>query len=274
MRKIGSRTAGSLINFSAINLLIVAILGSANFAYSQENSTSNSNDDSKLRKFERSIQPSQQSTVATVPVSTRYDYRNHFHSEPGISLSDEFMNWIGELGQLTWQRPNLADDSESKRNEGDILIPFIRYDFAYQKIASNIHANSHRLEAGYGPFAVFLEEYILNETAPDNTLKVSRQLLLYRMSPDPMFEVDFGIGQSIVSGVQRTTLDTISLPIKVVFSENVALAFRPAWAGVMSDYEIALHIGQQYGSINVGYRTLNAPDSRLSGPFAGLSIYY
>lgn len=274
MRKIRNKTASSLIALPAITLLIAAILGSANFVYSQENNTSNSNDNSKLRKFERSIQSSQQSTAATVPASTRHDSRNHLHSGLRISLDSEFINWIGELGQLTWQRPSLADGNESKRNEGDILIPFIRYDFAYQNISASIHANSHRLEAGYGPFAAFLEEYIFNETAPDNTLTLSRQLLLYRMSSDPMFEVDLGIGQTVISDEQRTALNTISLPVKVVLGANAALEFRPAWAGGVSDYEIVLHIGRQYGSIKVGYRTLNTADSTLSGPFAGLSVYY
>lgn len=272
MQKSGTTITGPRANLSAIKLLIVAILCIANSAYSQDNSTSSSNDNSKLRKFERSIQPSQQSAAATA--TTRYDSRYNLHADTGIHLGGEFMDWIGELGQQTWQRLDLLESGASRRKEGDFPIPFIRYDFAYQNVASNIHANSHRLEAGYGPFAVLLEEYTFKEAAPDNTLTFSRQLLLYRMSADPMFEVDVGVGQSVVSGEQSTSLATLSLPVRVVLGENAALEFRPAWAGGMSDYELALHVGQQYGSIKVGYRALNSPDSTLSGPFAGFSVYY
>lgn len=264
-----SRNSRLQATLSATRLLLIAMLGAANLAHSQEGS---SNDNSKLRKFERSVQSSQQTAATTA--STHYESRDQLHADTSFSLGDEFVDLLGELGQQTWRRLDPLDVSVQRRNAGDFPIPFIRYDFAYQNVASNIHASSHRLEAGYGPFAIFMEEYTFNEAAPDNTLTISRQLLLYRMSADPMFEVDVGLGQSVVSGVQSTSLSTLSLPVRVVLGENAALEFRPAWAGGMSDYELALHIGRRYGSLKVGYRALNSPDSTLSGPFAGFSVYY
>ncbi|HEY6093404.1 MAG TPA: hypothetical protein VIU93_00485 [Gallionellaceae bacterium] len=271
MQKNRSRIAAPRANLSAATFFLIAMMGGANSACAQENSTSSSGDDSKLRKFERSVQAAQQSSA---PATAHYDSRNSPHAGTGFNLDSEFMDWIGELGQQTWQRLDLTEGGASRRNEGDFTIPFIRYDFAYQNVAASIHASSHRLEAGYGPFAVFLEEYTFKETSPDSTLTISRQLLLYRMSVDPMFEVDLGIGQSVVSGAESTSLSTLSLPVRVVLGENAALEFRPAWAGGMNDYELALHIGRQYGSVKVGYRVLNSPDSTLSGPFAGFSVYY
>ncbi len=90
------------------------------------------------------------------------------------------------------------------------------------------------------------------------------------MSLSRTAEVDFGLGRSIVYGTQRTELNAISLPVRLVVSENVALELHPIWADTMDDYEIALNWGRQYRSLKIGYRSLVAADASLSGPFAGL----
>jgi hypothetical protein len=235
--------------------------------------SSSASDTSTLRKFERSLQSQGQASTRPATISDQSSH-NNLRSGAGFNLSDDFTNWLGELGQETWQRLDPESSNVTWRKHGDFTIPFIRYDFAYQHVAYNIHADSHRVEAGYGPFAILLEDYTFSESAPDNKLTSSRQLLLYRMSAVPMFEVDIGLGQTTITDVQKTTFGTFSMPVRIVLGENMDVEFRPAWAGTLSDYELALHLGQQYGSVKLGYRTLNSPDSSLGGPFLGISVYY
>ncbi len=189
-------------------------------------------------------------------------------------LADLMVEIIGDVSSATLQRLNASADPAIRRNEGDTLLPFVRYDFFRQSVATNVSANDQRLEAGYGPVAFLLEHYMFREQIPNATLTIERQMFLYRASFDRTVEVDFGVGQTNIYGLQRTTLSSVSIPIRIAFNDNVTLEFRPTKADTMDDYEAALHFGGQYGSFKVGYRTLVGSGASLSGPFAGFAAYY
>lgn len=260
----------------ATRLIIFLGVSSASVAFCQDYTTPDANGNSVLRKFEKSVQPRPGNPAESSPPPAPRN--REVHDDLGDRLANELVNTamdvVADLGEFTMQRVSPEADAALRRNDGDILIPFVRYDFAYQDVSANIFANSHRLEAGYGPFALLLEDYTFHEQLPADTLTISRQLLLYRMSANRMIEVDFGLGQSIISDAQHTTLNSISLPVRLLVSENVALELRPTWSETMDDYEIALHWGRQFGSVTIGYRTLISPGETLGGPFAGFAVYY
>lgn len=272
-----NKTTNHIAIYARLSFLLA--LGAASSAFCQVSAPSDTSDNSVLRKFEKSAQPSPEKPAAPYQAQeANRRYSNDKQDSHGNAFGNEMFNLVmdvmAESGKITLSRLSSDTDLAQQRVVGDILIPFVRYDFAYQNISSNIIANSHRVEAGYGPFALSLEDYAFHEQAPDNTLTIKQQLLLYRMSVNRIFEVDFGLGQTIVSGAKRTTLDTFSIPLRLAFSENIALEFRPTWANTIDDYEIALHWGRQYGSVKIGYRTLISTGDALSGPFAGFSLCY
>ncbi len=278
MCEMARKSRSSVARRSAIRLLIVLLVSNATSAYCQESTSPDANSDSVLGKFERGVQPAPSKPAEPAP--ERHPSPNHNHESDDFAggFADELaqiaMDVIAESGRLTMQRLDSSTDIALRRNDGDIMIPFVRYDFAHQNVSGSIFANTHRLELGYGPFALFLEDSVFHERAPSNTLTITRQLFLYRMSLSRTAEVDFGLGRSIVYGTQRTELNSVSLPVKLVVSENVALELRPTWADTMDDYEIALNWGRPYGSLKVGYRSLVAAGTSLNGPFAGFSLYY
>jgi hypothetical protein len=263
---------------AAARLISLLLLGGTSAAHCQESAPPDGNS-SVLRKFEKSVQPHPYKPVQPAPVPAPAPYRTHNRNESlGNTLANELINTgmdvVAELGKITMQRLSPDTDATLRRNDGDLLIPFVRYDFAHQIISGNIFANNHRLEAGYGPFAVLYEDYIFHEQAPGNTLTINRQMLVYRMSANKTIEVDFGLGQTILYGSQRTPLDTVTIPVRIIVSEGVALELRPTWANTMDDYELALHWKYQFGSLKIGYRSLISSGEALNGPFAGFSLYY
>jgi hypothetical protein len=231
-----------------------------------------------LGKFEKDVQPPADPAPRPADGDRRRDREHH----DGDSLGDELVSSFGDLvvsifadlGNQTLLR--LAPDAQPpvRRDDGDILIPFVRYDFAYQHITSSINADSNRLEAGYGPYAFSLEQYTFRESAPSFTLTVDSATFLYRISLSKAAEVDFGLGHTTITGAQRTTLNTVTLPVKIALTDNTALELRPAWSGTLADYELALHWGMPYWSAKIGVRTLNSPGTSLRGPFAGFSLHF
>ncbi len=235
-------------------------------------------DTSVLHGFERSVQAASGSSNQNNPQSSgRRGHDDGIAHELGEELVqgvvDVAMTILSEGGRSTLRRLDPATDVPLQRNDGEPSIPFVRYDFAYQQVSSNIDAHINRLEGGYGPIAVFLEDYSFNETSPTSTLKIQRHMLLYRMSGQQA-EVDIGLGESVISGMQRTTVGAVSLRGRFVIDENFSIEVMPIWGGGMSDYELALQWGRQYGSLKVGYRALYSPDVSLSGAFAGFALYF
>ena len=237
-------------------------------------------DTSVLHRFEKSIQSATESNKQSDPLPESYYRTKHddgIGHELGDALVEELVNVamtiLAEGGKSTLQRLDPATEGRLYRNEGDPSIPFVRYDFAYQQVSANIDARSSRLEGGYGPVALFLEDYSFNETLPASTLDIQRQMLLYRMSGQQA-EFDIGLGQSVITGAGRTVVGAVSLRCRFTLGENVSMEILPVWGGGMSDYELALYWGRQYGSLKIGYRSLSSPDVSLNGPFAGFALYF
>ncbi len=279
-------------------LIAILMLAASASAYCQQAP----NDNSPLRRFERGVQtPTSQppSQTASQPAQTSYQsysppydpfappgssnyYQNQGDGRPlGDDLVGELMGDMvgavvgiaGHMGALTLQRLGSGADPDTRREEGDILVPFVRYDFFRQRAIAGIYATDHRLEVGYGPVALLVEKYTFYQQ-PNDTLTINRKLFLYRMSPTRDAEIDLGFGETVVSGLQNTSLGTFSLPITVMLGNNVSLEFRPTWASNLDDYEGAVHVGGRYGSFKLGYRYLSTVGAVLNGPFAGFSLYY
>ncbi len=282
-------------------LVILMALGASASAYCQQAP----NDNSPLRRFEKGVQTpssqpsnqtSSQSSTQTYYQPPSQPYQYDPFAPPGTASSyqsqgtrrpqsDDLVGDLmgdmlgavvglaGEMGVLTLQRMSSSADVATRREEGDILLPFVRYDFFRQHAIANIYATDHRLEVGYGPVALLVEKYTFYQQ-PNDSLTINRKLFLYRMSPVREAEIDLGFGESVVSGLQNTSLGTFSLPITVMLGDNVALEFRPTWSHTMDDYEGAIHLGGRFGSVKLGYRYLSTSGAVLNGPFAGFSLYY
>ncbi len=272
-------------------VLLAGVMGVAvDVDAAQEDGSSTNHGDSQgadtsvLRKFEKSIPPAPEGHRQNNPQPEPPRERKHdedIGSELGEAIVEGMVNVTMSIlaagGRSSLRRldPGTDPDTEAPllRNDGEPLIPFVRYDFGYQRVSANIAGHIHRLEGGYGPVALFLEDYTLNESAPAASLNIQRQMILYRMSGSRA-EFDIGLGQSVISGAHRTEMGAVSLRGRFMLSETVSMDILPTWGGGMDDYELALHWGRQFGSLKIGYRRLHTPSTSLGGPFAGFALYF
>lgn len=283
------KNGGAVSRAARIALFIFFAFGSAPDAFCQVPP------DSMLGKFEKSVQPPPDKPAKPQPAPEHSRDKNNNNGDNHSFLGDLVSDMVSDMlkpgpnqqtdsdtvsvapgEDSTMKRLDPRTDISLRRDDGDILIPFVRYDFAYQNITSTINASSNRLEAGYGSYGLLLEHYVFQESNPSASLTIDRQIFLFRLSADRTTELDLGLGESVVIGAQNTSLSTVSLPVKLVLgeNENMVLELRPTWADRMDDYEAAMLIGERFWSMKIGYRTLNSPSVSLHGPFAGFSLYY
>lgn len=256
-----------------LGIFVLLAMAGTSSAYGQNDPGA----DSPLRKFEKNAQPAATPSQPPAPPPAEHDRQHEDHgNDLGQELASDLINATMdiaiEVGAATMKRVNSGADELVRRDNGDILIPFLRYDFSRQSISGAIFALDNRVEAGYGPLAMMFEKYAFYDRA--STLTFYRQMLLYRASTSKDFELDLGAGQTVMYGTLRTPLGSFSIPVKLRVADAVTIEFIPTWSGTINDYETALHWGGKFASFKVGYRYLSSPDMNLKGPFAGLALYF
>jgi hypothetical protein len=258
--------------------------------------------DSPLRKFEKGAQPPASQPAPAQPAGQNAgsgDSNEHHDDWLGDVLdflfssprsSDSAQNAgrsvSGGGGQaaapsildipadLTMARLDPRTDITVRRDEGDILIPYARYDFGYQTLSAGIHGYDNRLEAGFGVVSVLFEDYRLYDRNFGVGLTVDRYLLQYRISVNRRSEFDFGIGQTDLMGATLTQLGTVSVTGRIMLVDNLLLELRPAWARTVQDYDGALVLTLPYWSLKAGYRSMTSPGGTLQGPYIGFALHY
>ncbi len=191
--------------------------------------------------------------------------------------------------------PDSTTDASLRRDNGDILLPFVRYDLSRQRTSTHGYATANRLEVGSEGISLLLEDYLIATHGTYNAVRIDHQLLLFRNLEFRIMEVDFGIGQTVISAAQRTAVASVSVSGRVALPYHLAAELRgtlpiadllyqsySSGPGNFFDAEAALHLRNRYGSLKIGYRMLVANyDSQTrwyrtdeSGVFAGFSVYY
>lgn len=160
------------------------------------------------------------------------------------------------------------------RKPGEPLIPFLRFDFAYQVCSSDLTAQNYRLETGYGPVGVTLIETRYHEQSPGDDLRIRRFHLAYRMSFASNLEVDFGLGSATIHGNTTRSYGVFTVPILFRATDGLSIEYRPAWYENVSDHDIGLLFSASYYSVKLGYRALSTQTESLKGPYLGLAVHY
>ncbi len=282
----------------AIGLMVFALGAASAFGQDDPNDP--------LRKFEKGVKNAQSQQPAPAPApapssnnnsnssnnnsnssnnngnnssySSGYSDSSSGNNDLAVELTQDFVNFsiqlIAEAGSLTLQRLFTTADPAIRRDPGDILIPFVRYDLSYQSVTSGIYAISNRLEVGFGPLGLLYEDYVFHNRATGSQLMIEKELFLWRMSSSRDFELDLGFGQSALMGLDRIPMGSFALPIKYKPTDSITLEFIPTWSGLMTDYDGAVHWSNPSWSLKAGYRYLTTTGANLKGPYVGLALYF
>ncbi len=263
-------------------------------------------DDSPLRKFEKGAQPPSNSQSGAQPAPQPAPQSSGQQGGSGASNKDD-ENWLGELldvlfspsggssdgaqngsgggnvqmhtfldipTERTMDRLDPRADITLRRDDGDVLIPYARYDFGYQEVSSSISGYDNRLEFGFGAASMQVEDYRLYDRKYGAALTIDRYLLQYRVSVNRRSELDFGVGQTELLGASYTALGTVSMAARVILADNLMLELRPTWARTVQDYDAAVALTLPYWSLKAGYRTMTSPGGTLQGPYVGFALHY
>jgi hypothetical protein len=229
----------------------------------------------------------------SVKKSEKYDTDSSYKDDDNDSIADSFieeLTWgvlklgyyaVATPGVYSWERvtqPAYPSEGQSAtpRVLGERVIPFVRVDVSYSRIASDIYAFSEHAEIGYGPFGFQARAAQYRETDPDASLNIKQHHWLYRMSLGDKVELDLGLGGYELSGVSTNSGGSSMIRLLIYPTERFGIELHPSWATIngnsISDHEMALTYGDRYWSALVGYHWLEGPGSSLNGSFVGFSL--
>jgi hypothetical protein len=188
-------------------------------------------------------------------------------------------------GKASWTR--IQNDFDSNlpsykgirhRKPGESLIPFVRFDYGYQNVDSDIDASDYRIEFGYGPFGFQVRKTSFVERNPDDKLDFNQLHALYRMSIGNRFELDLGLGVFEIEGNERNSGFSLTVPFLFHPNEIIGVELRPVWTQIngnsIVDFDMALLCGWRYFSVRAGYKSVWTTGASLNGPYIGISLRY
>lgn len=165
-----------------------------------------------------------------------------------------------------------------RREHGDHDLPLVGADINFQTVSQQINAVDGRAELGYGPMAVQLRGAHFSDKEYAESLNVAHAHALFRISGNPAFQVNFGLGGVLLNGKNTNSGLSTTIPTAIFPRDAWGARFVPTWSWIngnrISDYDGSLEYTQRFYSGRLGYRTSYAGDQSLSGPYIGFSFHY
>lgn len=179
-----------------------------------------------------------------------------------------------------------AEQDEPRHVAGTPGAPYIRFDYRWQYLDSDLDANDVLLEAGYR-FAAFYGRYTRYEDrAANETLNIEQYYGMLRYGGTDefffpgSFQIGAGIGGYVIEGEDSQSGAALTIPVMLYPADWWGLEFRPAWASIndktISDYDISVSAGARFLHLRAGYRWLwvQGDGDWLNGPYAGITLSF
>jgi len=208
-------------------------------------------------------------------VSSPFEYR---HDDPSSSLlaDDDLMAEMME------------SEAYSKHRTGASVLPYVRADYNWQHINTDLDAQDIHLELGYKALAFHGRHTRYTERNPTDHLDINQFYGLLRIAGIALddgyairsWEVDIGAGVAHQRGNDEHSSAAFTVPLKVHPADWLGLEFRPAWYRpqdrTIGDYDLSASLGWRYVQLRCGYRWLwlQGEGTLLDGPYAGVSLSF
>lgn len=164
------------------------------------------------------------------------------------------------------------------RQNGEPTLPFFQVDHKYLRVSPDINAVDNSLEIGYGPFGFKCRNTRFEEKKPADEMSLTQYHLLLRISGTRRQEFGLGIGALNIRGNEDNSGLSLTFPIKVYPKETFGVCLEPTFSWIngnsIRDYDLSVAYTKRYGSLELGYRFLEANGVDLDGPYIGLAVHY
>ena len=265
----------------------------------------------QLDEIEKKASKNAQSPPASSPPPSRnYDSSSSFgsgtypSSSGGESFLGGFFAWlVAAPFQYRHDDPagSLQSDSEASLDDegwadegawfpkhawGDATVPYVRADYNWQHINSNLKAVDLRIEAGYKLLAFYGRHTLYSESNPADELTVNQYYGMLRFGgaaneilPGTV-EVGLGVGAVQHIGNEEHVSGAFTVPVKFYPADWVGFEFRPAWYQWkdrnVGDYDLSASFGYRFVQFRGGYRWrwMKGIGHQLNGPYAGVSVSF
>lgn len=159
-----------------------------------------------------------------------------------------------------------------------VVLPSLRVDGSYQNVLSDVGAFDLRAEGGYDFLAVQGRFTYYTEEEPDDELWLNYIHGVLRLSVGEHLALGPGAGVTILSGNNRNSGFSWTLPILFYPRKSVGIEFRPVWSWInenpIDDYDVSLVLGSKHAAFRAGYRWVNADSESLDGPYMGVTVRF
>lgn len=183
-----------------------------------------------------------------------------------------------------------ADESDwlSGHTLGGATMPYIRADYNWQYIDSNLEAEDIHVEAGYKLLAFYGRHTVYTESNPTDELTVNQYYGMLRFGgalahadfSTGTWDVGLGLGTAVQEGSEEHSSWAFTVPVKLYPTDWFGVEFRPAWYRpqdrVIGDYDLSASLGWRFVQLRGGYRWLwiQGIGHELNGPYAGVSVSF
>ncbi len=210
-------------------------------------------------------------------------------SEDSLESFDFFMKIIGHIIYYTYEGTKMSyarvggstDIDPAKieiRQAGEPTLPFYEVDYKYMYVNSEIIANDIGVQLGNGPLGFECRSTWFAERNPKDNLTLTQYHVLLRMSPNRSQEYGIGVGTLYLSGNGHHSGFSITFPIKFYPKHSFGIQFKPTYSWIngnlINDNDLSFVLTKKFGSIELGYRSLDTNGKSLNGSYIGLAWHY
>lgn len=164
------------------------------------------------------------------------------------------------------------------RQTGEPTLPFFQLEHRYMRVSSDIKARDNSLEFGYGPYGFNCRNTGFYEKNPSDKLTLTQYHFLLRISATRSREYGIGVGRLAIRGNEDNSGSSLTFPMKFYPKESFGIRFTPTYSRIngnsIDDYDLSFAYTKRFGTIELGYRFLEANGVDLDGSYIGFALHY
>ncbi|MFW2372449.1 MAG: hypothetical protein ACN4GM_04955 [Gammaproteobacteria bacterium] len=196
------------------------------------------------------------------------------------AIANETAEVISEGGRASNQRVSSKphDPDINKRQPGEILIPFYRFNINTQHVSDQINAIDLKMEIGKGAIGFEFRATKYTDDITNDELKYNQVQYFHRMSFGNKIGLNLGIGYGQMNGVDSFDGLVLSAPILFHNGHHLGFEIRPSVFNAdgvsINDLDLSALYTYRKLAFRIGHRSLESPNVDIDGYYIGFDFIF